>query len=212
MESVVVAWTKKRFDSRVIWMCRNERPIFFAKHTHVKGVGSCWAISTDSKVYDASSPCFAGRLICKGIGSGYLLEVPGEETPVFGLKFCKVPQYIKLVRFFRVVFPKNQPYRPIGKKQQLCSLAKTGNVDPALFTMYSSKIPVMQPGGRLTMAFGVGLEILCSIKNFIVVDEQGETVFVVYKSSPGTCSVKFREPLSSIQAFAIAIPCIAPMG
>jgi hypothetical protein len=212
MQFFTIAWTKKRLGSRRIRMCLNDRPVFFAKHTRSKTHGNSWLISSDSKVYAASSSAFCGRLICEKIASSYLLQVPEQETPVFGLKFCQAPPEVKSGRYFRLVLPKSQPYRPLGKDQQLCQLAKTGKADPNLFTTYSSKLPTRMADGRLVLHFGKGLSILTSVKNFLIAGDDDQIIFMIYKSSTGTCSLKFREPLTSIQAFGIAIACIAPNG
>jgi hypothetical protein len=164
--------------------------------------------SSAPNIFSADDDSYLGRLTFAK--KGYLLEIPGEKSPVCGLRFYDPHFEVSGTRAFRVVFPKELPYFPRERDLELCNLAKTGNADPGQFTTFATRLPTRTADRRLFLPFGQGLAILASVKNFILVDENGDHVFVIYKSSPGACSVKFRSPITPVQAFAIAIACIAP--
>jgi hypothetical protein len=164
--------------------------------------------SSAPNVFSADADSYLGRLTFAK--KGYLLELPGEKSPVCGVRFYNPHCQIAGVRAFRVVFPKELPYFPPQKDLELCNLAKTGGADPGAFTTFASKLPQKTADGRVFLSFGPELAILPSIKNFILVDGDDDRVFVIYKSSPGACGVRFRLPITPVQAFGIAIACIAP--
>jgi hypothetical protein len=120
------------------------------------------------------------------------------------MRFYSGPE-LSGTRAFRVVLPKKRPYQPAEKDLELCQLAKSGVVDNARFTMYSSRIPVRAPSGGLTLAFGPETYVVKSIKNFILEDENKQPLLMIYKSSIGTCTLRLREPITPVIAFGIAI-------
>jgi hypothetical protein len=165
-------------------------------------------LSSAPNAFTEDADSYLGRLICAG--KGYLLEMPGGNGPVCGLRFYKPNFAYGSVRAFRVVFPKNLPYAPHEGGLDLCNLAKNGKADPEEFATFASKLPSRSEDGRLYLPFGGDLAIVTSVKNFIVADQNGNQVFVIYKAAPGACTVKFRVPITTVQAFAIAIACIIP--
>jgi hypothetical protein len=84
-------------------------------------------------------------------------------------------------------------------------LAKTGRVDNR-FKVYSSKIPIKR-GASAYLDFGT-VHVQPSLKNFIVEGHHGRRLFVIFRSSGGTCTVKVAPPFTALVAFALAIAIV----
>jgi hypothetical protein len=195
-----VAWKKKGFGKKDIRLCMNDRIIFTAKHTKLKNIGNCVVFSEGSAV--------CGRLIHDPNSSGFLFEVPEEETPLFAIRFHTIVDNKSYVKGIRIVFPKVRPYRPTEKRMELGQIAKTGVVDSDQFEVYNSKIPSREKNGRLVLSFGPHIYVVASVKNFIIDDENGETVFMIMKSSSSTCSIRLKEPITALIGFVIAVAAL----
>jgi hypothetical protein len=86
----------------------------------------------------------------------------------------------------------------------LSKIAVSGNIDAERFITLGSKFPVKSEEGRYSLSFG-DVFVVSSLKNFIIEDEAQDLVFMSYKSSPATVSVRVRPTLSLLGAFALAI-------
>jgi hypothetical protein len=113
-----------------------------------------------------------------------------------------------MARAFRVVVPKQRPYVAQVPEQELAYLAKHGSADKEQFITYSSKQPEKTQDGKLMLRFG-DVYVLASVKNFIVEDEEKDPVFMCYRSSSATCTVKAWPPLTPLVAFAWAVAIVA---
>jgi hypothetical protein len=110
------------------------------------------------------------------------------------------------VRAFRAVLPREPPYAPQAPDMELAELARRGTAD-ARFLVYASKVPERNADGRLILRFG-DVYVVASVKNFVVEDDDRDTMFMIYRSSSATCTVQAREPITPIMAFAWAIAII----
>jgi hypothetical protein len=99
--------------------------------------------------------------------------------------------------------PKEFPYQPATPEESLSRLAVSGNADPRV-EMMVSKFPRRTEDGKFLLSFG-DVFVLKSLKNFIVEDEARELLFMSYKSSPATVSLRVRSTFSLVEAFALAI-------
>lgn len=167
-----------------------------------------------------NSPTHVGTLKQHESGNRFTLFAPFDEgngqQPVFsetlGLSFLKghrvdlgVMSYV--VRVFRFILPPpNTLYKPEDKKDNLSRLAKTGEHIPERFVVHQSQIPVKGENNHLRLDFGKNY-VITSVKNFVVRDEEDNVVFMMFKSSADTCTVKFAPPLTPLTAFSIAV-CI----
>jgi hypothetical protein len=100
--------------------------------------------------------------------------------------------------------PKELPYRPPSPDQALSKLAVTGGADTARFIEIESKMPRRTENGHYLLTFG-DVFVMRSLKNFIVENELSELIFMSYKASPATVTVRIRESFGMLQGFALTI-------
>jgi hypothetical protein len=183
-------------------------PIYFARGSVSSDVGQSWLITErDVDVDDPASAVVCGEISREKRTRRWTFRersVPGDG---FGLAFYDIGRKKRTARALRVVIPKEavRPYQNTGKENELSRLAKLGQVDDR-FQLYSSKIPV-ERNGVAVLYFGA-VYVEESLKNFIVEDEDSRQIFVIYKSSGGTCTVKAAPPFSPLMAFALAIAVV----
>jgi hypothetical protein len=108
------------------------------------------------------------------------------------------------LRAFRVVMPKAPPYVAAERRLELSRMAKAGNADPEKFITYSSKLPTRKPDGRPMLSFG-RVVVVPSVKNFIVEDADNKPLFMIYRVSSATCTVKVWPPITPLVAFGWAV-------
>jgi hypothetical protein len=84
-------------------------------------------------------------------------------------------------------------------------MAKKGEVDLEKFTVYESKMPEKR-GNSYIMDFGE-VFVLKSLKNFLI-EQDGQAVFMCYKSAESVCSIRIREPFTPLLAIVLAIPIV----
>jgi hypothetical protein len=191
-------------------MSENDEVIYFAENKKVAG-GRGWVISTSSAIFQVGSDSWAGTLNIASNNRRFGLWVPNPSMPGvpmqhMGLAFYEVDDKRLKCRSFRMYIPTNSPYNPLTDEQDLAKLAAVGIPDPR-FTSYSSKLPQRTEEGKLILRFG-DVFVMSSIKNFIVEDAQGTPLFMIYRSSSGTCSLKVRPPFTPLLAFAMGLAVI----
>jgi hypothetical protein len=140
--------------------------------------------------------------------SGFLLEVAGEEAPICAVRFFTYGREQGESRGFRIVYPKKRPYTPTQSELELGQLAKTGVADAAEFTIHQSKRPEPGPKGGLWLPFGKDVFVVSSVKNFMVEDENKRVIFALFKTSGLTCTLKVKEPMTPLVAFAVAVAAL----
>jgi hypothetical protein len=59
----------------------------------------------------------------------------------------------------------------------------------------------------MVLSFGDGY-VISSVKNFIIEDADENTLFMIYRSSAATCTVKVFPPISPLWAFAWSIAIV----
>jgi hypothetical protein len=192
-------------------MSENEVPLFFAENKKVSN-GRGWVISTCPSVFEVGTDSWVGTLNVAGRNRRFSLWAPNPSMPgvpmqVMGLAFYDVEDKKLKCRSFRLCVPLDGAYNPITEDRDLGRLAASGIADPAHFKIYSSKLPERTPDGKLILRFG-DVFVMSSIKNFIVEDEQGNCLYMIYRSSSGTCSLKVKPPFTPLLSFAIGLAVI----
>lgn len=211
MEIFNVAWTKKRFGKTNIRMTKNDRKLYFAKGGKVKGLGKGFIFSSSTNFQAGSDDCI-GVLIARGGKSRFSLYDKNCENELLGLGFYGVGESVSggdmkrfLGRAFRIAIPEQGQWVPQGKEDELSRIAKMNEQRPSV-RIIPSKLPV-RTDGRLVMKFG-DVFVISSIKNFVV-ELEGRTVFMIYKSSSGTVTVKIAPPITPVMAFGLAVAIIS---
>jgi hypothetical protein len=170
-------------------MSMNDQPLFFARE--VRDGHPFWEIATTR---DAP-----GGLQMFHTKNRFWMHEAGSA---FGFSFISV-EGRHAVRAFRAVLPTAANPGEVD----LAELARSGTADPEKFVVLASKVPERGPDGRLVLKFG-DVYVIASVKNFVVLNEQNATLFMIYRSSAATCTVQAREPVTPIMAFAWAIAII----
>jgi hypothetical protein len=155
---------------------------------------------------EGPSPTFIAQLSQNRQLTRFNLKNTGATTESLGIGFFGCTKRCP-ARAFRAVLPKVEPYCPDSEDRGLSTMAKMGTADPENFTVYSSRLPVRNAEGKLTLSFGE-VFVVRSLKNFIVDDEAGEVALMIFRSSSGTCSLKVAETMAPLTAFAIAIAVV----
>jgi hypothetical protein len=104
-----------------------------------------------------------------------------------------------------MVIPKCGQWRPGNDGVSLSRLAKDPQLDLEKFTVFESKAPV-STGTNDPQDFG-GVFVLRSLKNFVI-EQDGSVIFMCYKSSDATCSLKIRDPITPFLALLLAIAIV----
>jgi hypothetical protein len=210
IRTFAIAWAVKGFGrtKRHIRLCDHDVPVYFTRGSVSSDVGQSWLITEqDIEATDAASALVCGQLSHEKRTRRWTFrerDVPGEG---FGFAFYDLNGKKHSARAFRVVVPKEaaRPYQSTAKENELSQLAKCGQVDDR-FQLYSSKIPVKR-NGVTVLDFGA-VYVESSLKNFIMQDDDGRRIFVIYRSSGGTCTVKAALPITPLMAFALAIAIV----
>jgi hypothetical protein len=183
-------------------MCANDQPLFFAKEG--RGTPLHWLISDRNDVFDPIAPSCRGLLFHGK--RRFWLQIPGTADCEFGLSFYDIPG-LRVTRAFRVVVAKGRPYTAESKELELARIAKQGTGDAEKFVNYASKQPEKNEKGKMILRFG-DVFVVSSVKNFIVEQEDGQPLFMIYRSSSATCTVKAWAPLTPLVAFAWAVAIV----
>lgn len=185
-------------------MCANDQLLFFAKESKTRDSQAFWAISDRMDTFDPAHPSYKGELFHGK--KRFWLRVPGAADDEFGFSFYDTDGKIK-PRCLRVVVPRTRPYTPVSPDVELAKLAKHGTADPETFITYHSKFPVRNKEGKMVLRFGE-VFVIASVKNFIIEDADENLLFMIYRSSSATCTVKIYPPMSPLWAFAWALAIV----
>lgn len=134
------------------------------------------------------------------------------QTETLGISFLQgfkvdLGNSARYVRVFRFVMPPpGTLYKPRDKKENLSRIAKCGSGIPNGFVVHQSQLPFKGENDNLRLDFGNNY-VISSVKNFIVRDSNGNVIFMMFKSSADTSTLKFMAPLTPLTAFSIAL-CI----
>jgi hypothetical protein len=181
-----------------IRMCVQDCPIFYAAKTSDKQFGATWVVS-ESVSKDATA---CARLH----NHARRFWMKTDQTELFGLHFYDVNRKRNAPRAFHLALPNTTPYVAATREAELSRIAKTG-FNGKDVEMFTTKQPTIGSNGAVVLKFGNGF-VVTSIKNFIIEDENGQTVFMIYKSSSSTCTVKAKLPVTPLMAFGIATAII----
>lgn len=193
---------------RYVQMLQNDVIYYVCKSVKVPCVGKAHVICTKKPV-DLFSPNFAGMIVRHQSGSRFTLYQKGGEIgqsnpQIAGIAFVNLKTDLK-IRMFRVAIPTtDEPYIPADKSKDLSRIAYNNEENTPNVKIYSSAIPQRKKGGGLTLNFG-NYQIIRSIKNFIVRDDNDTPVFVHFKTFGGICTLKIREPFTELIGFAVAV-------
>jgi hypothetical protein len=186
-------------------MSQSDRPIFFAQ-ARKSGWDTTWIISTQLNSFQTTDPAYRAQLTQNRSASRFALRPVESNQDTLGIGFFTEGMKSQF-RAFRAVMPKSGQYEPPNNNASISRLAKKGQADAAQFVVWESKIPQKGAAGGFVLNFGE-VFVLTSLKNFVVEDSNGEVIFMSYKSSEATCSVKIREPITPLIGFALAIAVV----
>jgi hypothetical protein len=205
-----VAWSVQPIVRQVrrLWMADSINPIFFARPIGPMAAPSTWLITERDIAAGADSPEVIA-VLSRGrpsfLSRRWLLRCGDNEA--LGFAFYDLKPRRRAPRAFRVVLPLATPYQSASPEKDLSALARAGEVDDD-FLLLCSKIPIKLPDGRLVLSFGLNTITNPSVKNFIVEDAEGTKLFVIYKSSEETCTVRVRPPMTPLFGFALAVAIV----
>jgi hypothetical protein len=208
--SFSLAWDVRALvrTKRHIRICEHDAPVYFARGSVNHDSHHLWLITEqDVEVTDPASPLVCGHVMRENRTRRWTFcqrDVPGD---LFGFAFYDIDDKKSAARAFRIVIPRPaaRPYHGTTKETELSWLAKIGRAD-GRFKVYASKIPVKR-GAAAYLNFGT-VHVEPSLKNFIVEGRRGGQLFVIFRSSGGTCSVRAAPPFTPLMAFALAIAIV----
>jgi hypothetical protein len=211
VRTFTIAWVVKGLvrAKHHLRMCDHDAPVYFTCGSVSSDVRQSWLITKqDIEVTDPESPLVCGEVSREKRTRRWTFReraVPGE---CFGFAFYDINGKKHAARAFRVVVPTDaaRPYKSTTKENELSQMAKVGIAD-SRFQLFSSKIPVKKDGASL-LDFG-HVYVEPSLKNFIMEDGNGRPIFVIYKSSAGTCTIRVAHPFTPIMAFALAVAIVS---
>jgi hypothetical protein len=188
-----IVWSTGRLSRQKtnIRMCERDRLVFSAAKTSDK-----WVIS------EGVGPNACGRLH----NHARRFWMRNDQTELFGLHFYNVNGRLNAPRAFHLALPIATPYAAETRDAELSRIAKAA-VNTKGVKLFATKQPTVRPNGAIILNFGNGF-VITSIKNFIIEDESGQTVFLIYKSSGSTCTIKVKLPVTPLVAFGMAIAII----
>jgi hypothetical protein len=205
-----IAWAVRALvrTKRHIRLCENDAPVYFARGSINHDSHELWLVTEqDVEVTDPASPLVCGHVMRENRTRRWTFrerDVPGD---LFGLAFYDISNKKFAARAFRIVMPRApaRPYQSTTKETELSWLAKIGRADRR-FKVYSSKIPARR-GSAAYLNFGT-VHVEPSLKNFIVEGHHGSQLFIIFRSSSGTCTVRAAPPFTPLMAFALAIAIV----
>jgi hypothetical protein len=106
-----------------------------------------------------------------------------------------------------VVLPRDVASYPITEAKELARIADSGEISAKLM-QFITKIPSLSPDGTPVNLFE-GVFLVDSVKNFVIHDENGEIIFMLYKSAERTFNVKGKAPFTPLTVFALAVAIIS---
>ncbi|OHT01493.1 hypothetical protein TRFO_31683 [Tritrichomonas foetus] len=192
-------------------MMKEEQAIFFSLASKDE-IGQIDIISTSMPVMPNSKDNVG--IIRKQNGKRFTLitneekENDDRESERIGLAFVKLPSDVKTKqKTFRIAIrDHDRPNYPISKRMELARLAENAD-EVNNIKYYTNKLPTIGPDGKPTNVFGSTF-VIDSIKNYIITDENDETIYMIYKSSEGSYTVKAKYPISPIMAFSLSVSII----
>jgi hypothetical protein len=190
-----ISWAASRLSRRKskIRMCLYEQVRFFAQRLTSRPGAPLWV------VYAGGARCSASQWAARVFNKGrrFWLQVPGPGGDLIGFHFCDPNGQKSGPRGLHVAIARTAATQEL----ELSRVAETGFGDPDRVRVFASRPPARMGDEKAVFA-------IASVKNFIVQDENGQTVFMIYKSSDSTCTLKTRDPISPLMAFGLAVAII----
>lgn len=193
-------------------MMKNENAVYFARATK-DDIGIFYNISkTVPIVHD--SPDIVGILRKQNHGKRYTVYGMSEklnddrDPELLGMAFVKNPDYKSKQKTFRIAFRKGGHINyPISKRRELSRVAEDLQLNfPEIDTLFN-KPPIIGPDGNPVSNFGK-MFVVDSSKNYVINDENDQTIFMIFKSSEASYTVKTKSPFNSLMAFGLSIAII----
>jgi hypothetical protein len=202
MSAFGIAWSTSKFSRQKlnIRMSAQDQPVFFGRRFTLGPTGATWSITPPDQTFDNPTARLYNR--------SRRFWLKGSSGEMFGMHFYNIDGRRSAPRAFHLVLPNIVPYIPPTEELGLSQIAKAKVAPWKAVRLLSSKLPTKKEDGRMCLSFG-NVFVITSVKNFIVEDEQGETLFVIYRSSDTICTVKVRAPLTRLIAFGMAIAIIS---
>lgn len=137
------------------------------------------------------------------------LEKPFDDRcpEILGMCYIHLPENKTKCRTFRVVLPTEAAHYPITEAKELARIAESGEVMPKLI-QFITKVPSIGPDGAPVNLFE-GIFLVDSVKNFVIHDQDGAVLFMLYKSADRTFNVKGKAPFTPLSVFALAVAIIS---
>ncbi|OHT13328.1 hypothetical protein TRFO_16530 [Tritrichomonas foetus] len=201
----------KRGTNADFRMMQNETALFFSK-IGKDDIGINYIISKSIPVMP-DSPDNVGILRKQCHGKRYTVYGTSEkpfddrDAEACGFAFVKLPEVKSKQKAFRIAFREDSElYYPVSKRRELSRVAETGEAFANLKT-YVNKPPTIGPDGNLINYFGT-IFVVDSLKNYIVADENDKPLFMIFKSSEASFTVKAKPPITPLMAFGMSIAII----
>lgn len=200
---------KDKADYRLM---HNEAAIHFAKLFR-DDIGQYFGISRTLPVMEASADNIA-ILRKQNHGARYTIYVNSEkmnddrDAELLGMAFVKIPAIKTKQKRFRISIKENCEINyPVSKRRELSRIAEDLEAQFEKIINYVNQPPLLDSEGNAIDQFG-GLYVVDSQKNYIICNENNQPIFMIFKSSEASYSVKIKPPFNPIMAFGLSIAII----
>lgn len=208
----VVKETKRKKNGADFRMMKSENAVYFAKISK-DDIGIFYMVSKTIPI-TSDSPDIVGYLRKQNHGKRYTVYAISEkinddrDSESLGMAFVKNPDFKSKQKTFRISMRKNGKINyPISKRRELSRIAEDLEAKfPEIDSLFN-KPPVIGPDGNPINPFG-SMFIVDSPKNYIINDENDQTIFMIFKSSEASYTIKSRFPFNPLMAFGLSIAII----
>lgn len=168
-------------------------------------------IISQNNNFSRSSPSYQGTLKRFINSNGYTLLIPStlngqaKESEKIGITFFFSLEN-NMATEIRVALAQNDTHFPRSRHESLQRLAMSDSNSENISIIHS-EVPARLSNGRLSLNFGQ-VDVIRSVKNFILRDENQRPILMIYKSANQQCTLKYSSTITPLIAFAISISII----
>lgn len=194
---------------RPVQMTKNDVLVYRCQSFHDKQYGKIHVICNKKNLISLGSPTCQGMIVRHHIGSRFTIyekkEGSNHFSQIAGISFIKLDGKDARIRFFNVaIADSNIDYDPPTKDGDLSRIAERGSSVQNV-KIWSSVKPRYKGKGKYSLNMGP-YQIQRSVKNFVVRDDDGETIlFLIFKSLDGVCKIHTRPPFTPLIAFGLSV-------
>lgn len=136
------------------------------------------------------------------------LEKQYDDRPaeILGMCYVHLPECKTKMKTFRVVIPRADANYPITEERELARIAEVGEARSDMH-QYATAVPGIGPDGEPINLFG-NVYKMESTKNYVVSDDKGNTIFMIYKTGEASYCIKARHPFTEVTAFGLSVAII----